>query len=80
MRKVPITITMPENLIRDLHLYVSQRGISSFVSGLVRQGLEEKKQLLAKEFEEASKDEERNAELSEWDSLSGDGLNDQNDH
>lgn len=80
MRKVPITITLPENLVRDLHLYISQRGISSYISSLVRQGLEEKKQVLAQEFKEAALDDERNAEIAEWDACIGDGLNDSNDY
>ena len=82
MRKVPITITLPENLIRDLHLYISQRGISGFVSGLVEKGLEEKKQLLAKEFREASLDVERNADIADWDNLIGsdEGLDGSNDY
>lgn len=82
MRKLPITITLPEHVIRDLHLYISSRGISSFVSELVEKGLEVKKHMLAKEFKEAALDAERNADIAEWESLIGtdEGLNDKNDY
>ena len=69
MRKIPITLTFPENLVRELHLYISQRGISSFVSGLVKKGLDKKKEMLAREFREASLDEERNSDIAEWDNI-----------
>lgn len=78
MRKIPITITLPENLVRDLHLYTSQRGISKFVSTLIQKGLEEKKHILAQEFREAALDKERNEEIDEWDTCIGDGLDGSN--
>ena len=82
MRKIPITLTLPEHLVRDLHLYISQRGISNFVSGLVEKGLDEKRQILAKEFREASVDEERNSDIAEWDNLVGtdEGLDGSNNY
>jgi hypothetical protein len=80
MRKVSITITMPEKLIRELHLYTPKREISKFVSHLVEQGIEEKKRQLARDFEEAAADEERNAEIAEWDVCMGDGLNETNEY
>ena len=43
MRKVPITLSLPESLVRDLHLYVSKREISKFVAENVVKGLEEEK-------------------------------------
>lgn len=80
MRKVPITITLPENLIRDLHLYIPQRGISGFVSNLVEKGLEEKKYSVAQQYREAAADEERNREAAEWDVCIGDGLDETNEY
>lgn len=80
MRKIPITITLPECLIRDLHLYIPARGISSFVSNLVEKGLEEKKYSVAQEYREAAADEERNREASEWDVCIGDGLDETNEY
>ena len=80
MRKVPITITLPEALIRDLHHYIPERGISSFVSILIQKGLEEKKCTLAQQYKEAAADEERNREAAEWDVFIGDGLDETNEY
>ena len=80
MRKIPITLTLPEALIRDLHLYIPERGISGFVAGLVEKGLEEKKYSVAQQYREAAADEERNREAAEWDVFLGDGLDETNDY
>ncbi len=80
MRKVPITLTLPENVVRDLHLYISRRGISKFVTKAVEERLEATKQKMAVEFREASRDEERNSEIELWDSLSNEGLNEENEY
>ena len=80
MRKVPITITLPENLIKDLHHYIPERGISGFVSNLVQRGIEEKKYSVAQEYREAAADEERNKEAAEWDVCIGDGLDETNEY
>ncbi len=79
-RNIPITLTLPESLVRDLHLYISRRQISRFVSEMVEKGLEHKKELLAREFREADQDTERNAEIELWDTLTGDGLDETNDY
>lgn len=78
MRNVPITLTLPENLVKDLHLYISRRQISKFVAQMVAKGLETEKQKLAREFQEASKDKERNTEIEIWDTLSAEGLDETN--
>lgn len=80
MRKVPITLTLPENLIRDLHLYIPARGISGFVSALIQKGLEKKKSTIAQQYKEAAADEERNKEAAEWDVCIGDGLDESNEY
>lgn len=80
MKKIPITLTLPENLVKDLHLYITRRQISKFVAEMVEKGLENEKTKLAKEFREASQDEDRNAEIELWDELSGDGLDETNDY
>jgi hypothetical protein len=77
-RNVPITLTLPENLVKDLHLYISRRQISKFVAEVVEKSLESKKEMLAREFREASQDVERNAEIELWDTLSDEGLNETN--
>lgn len=80
MKNVPITLTLPENVVRDLHLYISRRGISKFVTKAVEKSLETAKQKLAREFREASQDKERNSEIELWDSLSNEGLNEENEY
>ncbi len=80
MRKIPITLTLPESLVKDLHLYISRRHISKFVTQMVEKGLEIKKELLAREFREANQDRERNAEIELWDNLIGEGLDETNDY
>ena len=78
MKNIPITLSLPEEVVKDLHLYVSKRQISKFVAKMVAKALEAEKMRLANEFKEASRDEERNAEIEIWDSLNGEGLNEAN--
>lgn len=78
MANIPITLTLPEELVKDMHTYISKRQISKFVAEMVEKGLESKKDKLAREFREASADALRNAEIDLWDSTSGDGLDETN--
>jgi hypothetical protein len=80
MRKIPITLSLPENIVKDLHLYVSRRQISKFVAQMVEEGLKNEKEKLARDFREASQDKERNAEIELWDTLSDEGLDETNDY
>jgi hypothetical protein len=80
MKKIPITLSLPEDIVKDLHLYVSRRQISKFVAEMVTKGLETQKQKIAKEFQEASQDNERNSEIEIWDTLIGDGLDETNSY
>lgn len=73
MPNIPITLALPESLVKDLHLYISRRQISKFVAKLVAKGLETEKKKFAREFQEASQDAERNAEIEIWDTLNGVG-------
>jgi hypothetical protein len=77
---IPITVTLPESMVKDLHLYISKRQISKFVAKMVEKGLELEKEKLAREFREASLDEERAAEIELWDTLSGEGLSETNSY
>jgi hypothetical protein len=74
MKRVPITLTLPEDLVKDLHLYLTKGKISKFVSQMVEKGLAVEKEKIAREFREASLDSERNAEIELWDTALGDGL------
>jgi hypothetical protein len=78
MKRLPITLTLPEHLIKDLHLYISERQISRFVAEQVEKGLKEKKELLARAYKEAAEDEEMNKESELWDRCIGDGLDESN--
>lgn len=78
MKNIPITLTLPEDIIKDLHLYISKRQISKFVAEMLEKALDLKKKQLAREFQEASQDPERKSEIELWDTLSGDGLNETN--
>lgn len=80
MRNIPITLSLPESIVRDLHLYVPRRQISKFVKKMVEEGLQKEKDKIAKEFLEASQDKERNAEIELWDTLSGDNLDETNSY
>lgn len=80
MKNLPMTVTLPEGIIRDLHLYIPPRQISKFIAEVLKKSLEDKKKLLSQEFEEAAKDSMRNAEIREWDTLAGDGLDETNQY
>ena len=78
MRKVPVTLSLPESLVKDLHLYVPRRHLSEFVAEAVEKNLAIKMELVAREFREANQDAERNEEIELWDTLSGEGLDETN--
>lgn len=78
MKNLPITLTLPEEIIRDLHLYISKRQISKFVAQMLEVALEERKKAIALEFQEAAQDSDRNEDIELWDSAIGDGIDDAN--
>jgi metal-responsive CopG/Arc/MetJ family transcriptional regulator len=80
MKHIRMTLTLPEDLVRDLHLYVSKRQISKFIAQLVQEGLETKKNQLAREIRKAAQDAERNAEIEMFDALLDEGLAETNAH
>lgn len=80
MKNIPITLTLPEELVRELHLYIAHRQVSKFVAQVVEEGIKIKKEALAREFQEASQDEDRIAEASLWDTTNGDGLDATNEY
>lgn len=80
MKNIPITLTLPESLVKDLHLYIARRQISKYVAELIEKGLESRKEILAREYREAAKDDERNSEIKLWDTLVGDGLDETNEY
>lgn len=80
MKHEHMTISIPQNVKRDLYLYVESRGISRFITEAVVEKLKSKKLSLEDQYKLAGKDEERNQEFKEWeDAMIGDGLNEKND-
>jgi hypothetical protein len=80
MRHEHMTISIPENVKRDLYLHIKKRGISRFITEAIIEKLNIKKLSLEDQYKAAAKDEERNNEFKEWeDTMIGDGLNETND-
>lgn len=62
IKNIPTTLTLPANLVKDFaYLYLH----------MVEQGLKRKKEMLAREFQEAAQDIERNTEVELWDIAKG---------
>jgi len=80
MKKSPITILLPNELIKDLRSYVPRGKISEFISTAVFEKIKDRKKQLAKDFITASTDTLRKKEFDSWDELIEDGLNDQNNY
>ena len=80
MRKIPITLSFPEQIVKDLHAYIPRRQLSMFVYETVQRELELKKQEMAQAFREAAMDEDLNAEFELWDPCVGDGLDETNEY
>jgi metal-responsive CopG/Arc/MetJ family transcriptional regulator len=79
MKHERITISIPQNIKRELYLYVKKRGISRFITEAVIEKLKERKLSLEEQYKLAAQDEELNREFKEWeDATIGDGLNDSN--
>lgn len=75
-----LTISIPQDVKRDLYLHVESRGISRFITNAVIEKLKDKKNSLEEQYKLAGKDEKRNQEFKEWEnSMLGDGLNETND-
>ncbi len=73
-----ITLSLPQELISELHLFVQKRGISRFVEEAITEKLETKKSSHEQQYKEAALDEERNKIFAEWDTLASEGLDEQN--
>jgi hypothetical protein len=69
------TFSLPIDISKDLHLYIKPREMSRFVSELIREGLEDKKENLRKAYKAASADEGQLEAMQDWEGTVGDGLN-----
>ena len=74
-----ITLSLSRETIQALHMYVNKRGFSRFVEDAVNEKLQARKNSLEAQYKEAAADEARNSCFQEWDRLSGDGLNEENE-
>jgi metal-responsive CopG/Arc/MetJ family transcriptional regulator len=74
-----ITISLPQKIVKDLHLFVKKRGISKFIEEAVTEKLEAKKSIKEQQYIDAANDQERNQIFQEWDALASDGINEQNE-
>ena len=72
MKNIPITLCIPEDILRDLYTYVSARKRSKYVAELLSNSLKFKKEQMSKDFRSSSKDLSRNSEIELWDKLEGD--------
>lgn len=73
MKHEHLTISILEDVKRDLNLYVKPRGISRFITNTVVEKLEEQYKL-------AAKDKKSNQEFKEWGSATiEDGLDETNE-
>ena len=73
-----ITLSLSQELIAELHIFVKKRGMSRFVEEAIAEKLQTQKSCLEEQYMQAAQDEERNKIAADWDSLSGEGLDDQN--
>ena len=78
LRHRNITLSLSQELIRELHLFVKKRGISRFVEAAIIERLMRQKSSREQQYIEAAKDEIRNKIFNEWEQLSAEGLNVQN--
>lgn len=74
-----ITVSLPQELIAELHVFVQKRGISRFVEEAIIEKMECKKSALEQQYIDAAKDVERNRAFADWETLANDGLDAQND-
>ena len=80
MKHEHLTISIPEDVKRDLYLYVEPRGISRFITNAVVEKLKNSKLSLEEQYKLAAKDEKSNQEFKEWEStMIGDGLDETNE-
>ncbi|MFZ5427423.1 MAG: hypothetical protein ACOZEN_10635 [Thermodesulfobacteriota bacterium] len=71
-----VLLHLPDDLAARFKAAVPPRQRSAFVAGLLREALPEEEDPLYLIALEVEKDELLNAEMGEWDALSGDGMED----
>lgn len=75
LRRRKITLSLPQELISELHQFVKKRGISRFVEEAIVDRLKAQKHSREQQYIEAAQDEDRNQTFADWEQFSADGLN-----
>lgn len=68
-----MSITIDEPLYRALKRTAGPRGMSRFIAEALREKLRGSRQLLYREYQMASQDEDRREALGDWDALETEG-------
>lgn len=66
MKTKNVTFSLPENIIDMLQSLIGKQKMSSFAAGALEKALEEKRELLKKEYADASRDADRLKTIEEW--------------
>src|ERR1700722_19366576 len=73
MRHKNLTFSIPEDLKAHLHVHVSKRGVSRFITSAIRKALEDeelkREQELDAAYEAANQDSDRLETIRDWDTL-----------
>lgn len=68
-----LSITMDDDLYKSLRVQVPAGQISKYINQAVKSRIEEEQAALLQAYIEAAQDEERNAEIEEWDQIGFEG-------
>ena len=64
--KKPITLSLPENVLRDLHFFIAPRRFSEFISECIMNGLEHRRNMLLHDLRAAYTTSQTPPELGNW--------------
>ena len=79
MRTVNRTYSIPEDVDRDLRMFVGRGNVSHFIAEQVRKGISEAKEKLKQAYLESNSDPEEKAIYKDFECTIGDGLGEDND-
>lgn len=66
MKTKNVTFSLPENIIDMLQSLIGKQKMSSFAASALEKALEEKRELLKKEYAEANNDPDSLKTIDEW--------------
>lgn len=73
MKRINVTFSIPAETHELLQSLVGRRKMSSFVSGVLKRALEEKRETLKKAYREAESDTDRIETIEDWGVLDVEG-------